>query len=196
MASSADGTKLIAADSQDKGGTSNNIYISTNSGSNWTSRLSDPDNFASVASSADGTKLVAVDAGGMIWTSANSGGNWSSQTLAGNPQLQSVASSTDGTKLVAVAQGGQIYTSPDSGATWTPQASTQNWASVASSADGSKLVAVVDGGQIYTSSALGTTTTVGTNGGLTGGQGTAIELQYIGNGQFMPLSHEGSISGY
>jgi hypothetical protein len=34
---------------------------------------------------------------------------------------------------------------------------------------------------------------VGTNGYITGGQGTAVELQYIGNNQFMPVSSAGTI---
>ena len=38
-----------------------------------------------------------------------------------------------------------------------------------------------------------TTTTIGTSGGIAGGQGTAVELQYIGNGQFMPVSSAGII---
>jgi hypothetical protein len=33
----------------------------------------------------------------------------------------------------------------------------------------------------------------GTNGFISGGQGTAVELQYIGNGKFMPVSSAGSI---
>jgi hypothetical protein len=99
-----------------------------------------------------------------------------------------------------VVNGGKIYTSTDSGVTWTPRDSSRNWWAVASSADGSKLVAVVDGGQIYTSApAYGSptsTTTVGTGGYLTGGQGTALELQYVGSGQWLPLSHEGTIFAY
>ena len=74
---------------------------------------------------------------------------------------------------------------------------------MASSADGNKLVAVdgtpKGGGQIYTSEPAlspGSTTTVGTPGYLEGEQGTAIELLYIGNNQFFPISHEGSITGY
>jgi hypothetical protein len=65
------------------------------------------------------------------------------------------------------------------------------WASIASSADGSKLVAAASGDTIYRSSQF--STTVGTNGYLSGAQQSAIEIQYIGNNQFMPLSHEGTI---
>jgi hypothetical protein len=132
---------------------------------------------------------VAALSPGIAWTPRDSNRLW-----------QGVASSADGSKLVAVVYGGQIYTSTDSGVTWTPRDSNRNWWAVASSADGSKLVAVVDGGQIYTSApAYGSptsTTTVGTGGYLTGGQGTALELQYVGSGQWLPLSHEGSIFAY
>jgi hypothetical protein len=56
------------------------------------------------------------------------------------------------------------------------------------------LVAGIYNGQIYTSNPA--TTTPGAAGYLIGGQNTAIELQYIGNGQFLPLSHEGAFSAY
>ena len=63
-ASSADGTKLVAA--VDGG----RIYTSTDSGATWISQESDRAWYA-VASSADGTKLVAgVGLGGRIYTSA------------------------------------------------------------------------------------------------------------------------------
>ena len=43
---------------------------------------------------------------------------------------------------------------------------------------------------------LGTNqTTPGTSGNLVGGPRSAIELQYVGDGKFVPLSHEGTIVG-
>ena len=111
-----------------------------------------------------------------------------------------MASSADGSKLVAGASPGYIYISTDSGVTWTARDSSRYWYGVASSADGSKLVACVSGGQIYPFAAAllapGSSTTVGPTGYLTGGQGAVIELQYVGNNQFLPLSHEGTIFGY
>jgi hypothetical protein len=183
VTSSADGTKLAAAAQNGL------IYTSTDSGVNWTPRESDRQ-WMSVASSADGSKLVAVPFNGRIYTSNNSGVNWTPREISRD--WYSVASSADGSKLVAVAFGGQIYTSDDSGANWTPRESNRLWRAVASSADGSKLVAVVQGGQIYTSSSI---TTVGSAGYLIGGQFSAIELQYIGSGLFLPLSHSGTIQG-
>jgi photosystem II stability/assembly factor-like uncharacterized protein len=129
---------------------------------------------------------------GQIHTSTDSGVTWTPQASIG--KCYSVASSADGTKLVAGVNGGQIYLSNDSGITWAPRGSVLPWYAVASSADGTKLVAGAYGGQIYTSSPA--TTTPGTAGYLLGGQQTAIELQYIGNGQFLPLSHEGAFSAY
>ena len=107
----------------------------------------------SVASSSDGSKLVAVVQGGQIYTSADSGLNWTARDSARN--WNSVASSSDGSKLVAVVSSGQIYTSVNSGVNWTARDSARNWNSVASSSDGSKLVAVVSSGQIYTSADSG-----------------------------------------
>jgi hypothetical protein len=89
-----------------------------------------------------------------------------------------------------------IYVSTDSGATWTARALSAPWGCVASSADGTKLVAGVLLGQIYTTGPDSATTAVGASGCLIGGPNTAIELQYIGNNQFLPLSHEGTISAY
>ena len=89
---------------------------------------------------------------------------------------------------------GRFTLSSDSGATWTPRDSSRPWYAAASSGDGAKLAAVVYGGQIYTSGSA--TTTPGVSGYLLGGQNSAIELQYIGNNQFLPLSHEGAFTAY
>jgi hypothetical protein len=188
IASSADGNKLAAVvfDGQ--------IYTSTDSGLSWTPRDTNRAWF-SVASSADGTKLVAGALGGQIYTSIDSGFSWTPRDT--NRDWVSVASSADGSKLVATAGGGQIYTSTDSGLNWTPRDTNRTWSSVTSSDDGVKLVAVVINGDIYLSTDSGvtwSTTLPGTTSGgsLTGRQLTAIELQYIGSGQFIILSHEGS----
>jgi hypothetical protein len=86
---------------------------------------------------------------------------------------------------------------------WTPRESNRKWYSVTSSSNGSKLVAVVNGGLIYISTDSGVTwtnpipsTLSGTVGYLTGEHLTAVELQYIGGGQFLPLSHEGALTAH
>ena len=186
IASSADGSKLVAVV---YGG---QIFISTDSGATWSPRDLNR-NWSSVASSADGSRMAAVEYFGHIYTSTDSGASWTPRMTDASRFWLSIASSADGTKLVAVMNGGPIYTSTDSGGIWTPRDTTRNWQSIASSADGFRLAAVVNGGRIYTSSP---NTTPGTAGYLSGSQGTAIELQYIGNGQFLPLSHEGTMTAF
>ena len=112
VASSADGTKLVAAVA---GGY---IFTSADSGGTWMQRATQQGQlrWASVASSADGTRLVATVLGGYIYTSADGGASW---TLTGTSQdWASVASSADGTKLAAAEPSGYIYTSIDSGVSW------------------------------------------------------------------------------
>jgi len=135
IASSADGSKLIAAVSGGK------IYTSlgsTNDGLTWVPHETDRD-WECVASSADGSKLVAAVWGGRIYTSTDYGVTWFPHET--NRNWDSVASSADGTRLVAAAFDGYIYTSVNSGATWTPREGQRFWHSVASSADGRHLVA-------------------------------------------------------
>ncbi len=268
VASSSDGTKLVAAASQ-------GIWTSTDAGATWVGRLGAA-SWTGVAASADGVKLVAVINSGLIYTSANSGVNWSPQPLSGSRFWNSVASSANGQNLVATVSGGQVYTSTDSGVNWAGHDIGRTWISVASSTDGSRLVAAVNNGLLYTStdsgtnwaaggpgaaatwtgvassadgstlaavvspgsiylstdsggtwnlrggvsglactgvacsgaaetiviaasstllyvSAQATTTTSGTAGYLTGTRLAAVELEYVGNGVFMPVSSLGTI---
>ena len=163
VASSADGSKLVAID--DSG-----IYTSTDGGWSWTAQLGAPAlQWVSIASSADGNKLVAAASNDRLYTSIDGGVSWGTGSGVNQAPIalwRSVASSADGSKLVAAiaGSGGEIYTSNNSGATWVASngsnaAPGANWQSVASSADGSKLVAVaaVPGRAIYTSTDSGAT---------------------------------------
>lgn len=150
VASSADGTRLVAAA---QGG---RIHTTTDAGTNW---ITHGENraWSAVASSADGTKLIAAVNPGWLYTSIDSGENWIPHELSA--AWRSVASSADGTRLAAAAAGGWLYTSTDSGWTWTPQATPQEWSGIASSADGTRLAAVIAGGPIHVSGDGGLTWT-------------------------------------
>jgi hypothetical protein len=110
VASSADGTKLVAVNwgaSLD-----GHIYTSTDSGVTWSANNNAPSAvWSSVASSADGTKLVAAANGVGIYTSTDSGVTWSANNNAPPAGWASLASSADGTKLVAMDGNGAIWTS-------------------------------------------------------------------------------------
>jgi hypothetical protein len=184
LASSADGSKLIAAT-----GTTvpvSAIYTSTNSGGNWTTNnipiYIGFYNWTTVASSADGTKLVAAGIYSPIYTSTNSGATWVSNN---SPVLawHSVASSADGSKLVALDGYADVYTSTNSGTIWTESTnftSGELGQSVASSADGAKLVVVVYNQGIYISTNSGgswkqtTAPSIGWSGVASSADGTKL----------------------
>ncbi|HZM04375.1 MAG TPA: hypothetical protein VFC44_15340 [Candidatus Saccharimonadales bacterium] len=165
VASSSDGTKLVAAGNYPTW----SAYVSTNSGGTWIECLTNI-GFSSVASSSDGTKLAGgQEYSGFIFTSTNSGGTWT-QTSAPQRFWEYLVCSADGTKLLAVGQAGQpgpvqLYASRDSGNTWTvTSAPATNWSGIATSADGVKLVASIGGnGVFYTSTDSGTNWTAQTN---------------------------------
>ncbi len=127
-----------------------------------------------ITASADGNKLAAVDYGngnsGSIYTSTDSGANWTQRTSSNSHKWLSITSSSDGTKLAAAAYPGYIYTSADSGVTWIEQtnSSSCNWNSITSSSDGT-ILAAVGTNCIYTSEDSGDTWTSRTNSGLNGG---------------------------
>lgn len=173
------------------------------SSANWSSVLSGTSGYdwVAIASSADGSRLIAAatNSGGGIYISSNGGSSWSSVGLPAT-NWTSVASSSDGSKLVAVVKGGLVYTSDNWGATWQNNGLTGNWQCVASSSDGSTVAAGIYNSTtsglygIYTAvSDSESMTTAGTGGFIGGSQGSAVELQYIGNNQFMPVSYSGEI---
>lgn len=168
IASSADGTRLVAVAEVDSDNNPGRIYTSTNSGTTWRLTTAPAAYWQSVASSEDGTSLVAANLSaafgpGAIYTSTNGGDTWTTSSPV--DIWSAVASSTDGKKLVAALEFGGIYTSTNTGASWQlTSAPTNGWSSVASSADGTRLVAVaefdenlVPGGPVYISSDSGAT---------------------------------------
>jgi hypothetical protein len=143
VASSADGSRLLAAD---VGG---RLYTSADSGVTWTPHESNR-LWIAVSSSADGKKLAAAAMTGQIYISNDAGATWTPRATA--EYWRSIASSADGTTLVAATSmfdgmlikpglKGFIYVSTDAGVTWTPRSAEGNWFSVAVSADGQKMVA-------------------------------------------------------
>ena len=77
---------------------------------NW-SQVAASHNWHSITSSSDGTKLAAVVYGGYIYTSTDSGVNWTAQTASGSRDWNAITSSSDGTKLTAAVNPGYIYKS-------------------------------------------------------------------------------------
>ncbi|HYA78990.1 MAG TPA: hypothetical protein VED19_00610 [Candidatus Nitrosopolaris sp.] len=147
VASSADGSKLVAAMTTNLASYAFQIYVSRDSGITWNPTAAPSLTWVSLASSADGTKLVATAyvtayTSAAIYTSADSGTNWMLRSASAY-HWTSVASSADGNKLIAAANTQPLYVSTNAGNIWTPAISPSvAWQAVASSADGNKLVAI------------------------------------------------------
>jgi hypothetical protein len=166
VASSADGTKLVAATDANPGG----IYTSADSGVTWTLATNSP-LWLAVASSADGVELAAGSPGFLL-VSTNSGAVWHEAAVPFGFVWNGVTMSADGAKLAANGfsnyggDAGPIYYSGDSGATWTSATVIQApWSSIAASADGRRMVATSYLG-IYGSQDFGATWTTNGSPGL------------------------------
>lgn len=170
------------------------VYNSTDYGTNWTLASGSPTtSWSCIAGSTDGSRLVAGSTGTQIYLSADYGATWTQASTPG-AAWEAVASSGDGTRLAAASGTTPVLISTDSGATWNyatmPSLPTPSWRGLGSAAGGTLAVTEADGGGVYLRPL---TTTVGTAGYLTGGQATALELQYVGNGEFLPLNNEGTL---
>jgi len=78
----------------------------------------------SIAMSSNGEKLAAVAYGDSLYTTTNSGVDWTNRSsiaaISGNKHWTSIAISDNGDKLAAVGGvGGNLYTAMNSGGTWT-----------------------------------------------------------------------------
>jgi hypothetical protein len=150
--------------------------------------------FTGEACSGNGTYLGRVS-GGTISYSINSGGSWSNVT-GGPSGATCVAVSSDCTRMVAGVSGGLLYASSNQGATWTALTATNlYWTSVWMSPDGSKLAGTaltsgVIGGGVFRANVSELPNT-STTSSVCGSQGSAVELQYLGSGQFMPVGSTG-----
>lgn len=185
---------------------SGNIYKSTDGGLNWAVTGTSLAGFF-IACTADGTLITTGNiacsgnayraklASGAITISTNSGTSFGITVVAPASGVTCLAASSDCTRLLAGVSGGLLYASANMGTNWTALSSTnQLWSGAWMSPDGSKLAATVSGasGNVFSAVISPLPNTVTTNS-ITGSQGGAVELQYIGNNQFMPVSSTGSL---
>jgi len=135
--------------------------------------------------------------GTTISYSTNAGSTWFALPNA-PANITCVAASSDCTRLLAGTSGstgGLLYASADLGSTWSALTVTnQIWSGAWMSPDGTKLAASattsgVIGGGLFYGTVIPQPNTIATN--IVGSQGSAVELQYIGNNQFMPVSSTG-----
>ena len=155
VASSADGSQLVATSVGDS------VYTSNDSGATWTARQLTPGSSYSwygAAISADGSKIAVTSGGatGHIFISTDNGATWTQNNSAGAHAWYTITMSADGQRLMSGAGGDYVYISADGGATWTQRRPggtgvTGNWRGIASSADGMRLLVSIPNGYVYTS---------------------------------------------
>jgi hypothetical protein len=184
------------------------IWMSSNSGSTWSSISGST---TTIACTADGSahftggiacsgngNFLAKLAAGAITISTNGGSTFNVAVAAPAAGVTCLAVSSDCTRLVAGVNGGLLYGSANVGATWTAITTTNQFLAGAwMSGDGSKFATAVNTasgvtGGIFNYAVSVLPGTVGTNS-IAGSQSSAVELQYIGNGKFMPVSSAGTI---
>ena len=183
VASSSNGTKLIAAD---QGGS---IWTSSNSGVTWTERPDvgpSPQTWSAVAISANGTyALASAGVPGVssdyVYLSSNSGATWTQTGSSQRNDWTSLTISDNGATLYATNSGqyyGPIQKSTNSGATWSAIPYSNKGTAfycIASSSDGTKLI-TGDG-----SNGIGSGVWTSTNTGLTWTNNTSyLQSQVIG----------------
>ncbi len=193
VTSSADGTRLVA------GVLDGYLYTSTDSGATWTARMTDTGRYWSVlASSADGSNLLGGSSDGHLYVSTDFGATWTARFTDANRGWKGVACSQDGLRMFAIANSDGAYMSTDAGATWTTIGEARNYEGASASADGRQLFTTTYGpGRLYIfrlADAFLASTTAGVGGYLAGSQNSTVEIQYIGNDMFAPLTFAGSFS--
>ena len=110
----------------------------------------------------------------------------------------SLGVSSDCTRLVAGVSNGLLYGSANVGVTWTSITTTnQSLSGAWMSGGGSTFATAVSTagsitGGIFNYAVSVLPNVVSTNS-IVGSQGSAVELQFIGNGQFMPVSSAGTL---
>lgn len=116
----------------------------------------------SVACSSTGTYIIFCTSNNYIYTSSDSGANFTARTSPGEKTWKGVACSADGTKMFAVSDASDyIYKSTDNGVTWSSTRIVIGYdpTCVACSSDGTYVVVGGTGARPYTSNDGGATWT-------------------------------------
>ena len=156
---SADGTVRVTSNS--------NGSLYRNSGSGWsaitTSGLPSSTGWSGIACDSTCTKMAIFTYGGKIYTTSNSGANWSAGGSA-NRNTVDLSMSLDGS-VIAITDGAEIYISKDLGATWSGEGQAgKTWTGVTVSGDGKKIYAAASDGTIRKAD-IAPTITVACSGG-------------------------------
>jgi hypothetical protein len=152
VATSADGTKIVAVDQhysalqegrdrEDAGYGA--LWTSSDSGKTWVIQAPPGMNrrWTAAAISGNGNVVIGLIYNSDHWISRDGGNRWSKGGNDG-PEWREVAVSSDGKKVMAIVEGeAPIIASSDLGATWAEAGPKRRWEDISLSADGSRLAA-------------------------------------------------------
>jgi photosystem II stability/assembly factor-like uncharacterized protein len=148
------------------------VYVSTDTGANWTSVEPSSKYWRCVDCDSTGAKaIICANSAGRIYTTTNTGADWTERSPAGDVDKfwGFVACKSNFTLLLAgvrtdgASGGGRLYTSIDGGANWTERQPAGDidvkWSS-GSCSDGNNVIVCAESGNVYTSDDSGATWTV------------------------------------
>ncbi|HEV2691650.1 MAG TPA: hypothetical protein VG347_02015 [Verrucomicrobiae bacterium] len=205
IACSANGKTVYIAPSG-----SGTIQVSTDGGVHFTQYSSTVGNWQGISCTADGSKLfvgnvacsgdgtnLASVTGGTISVSTNGGTSWTAIAVPA-AGVACLAASRDCTKIIAGVTNGLLYGTANQGGTWTALTATnQFWSGLSMTGDGSRFAGAVSTGGGFTGAifyyGVQPQPDTATTNSIGGGRGDAVELQYNGNNQFLPISSTGLI---
>jgi len=193
---SSDGLTVVAGDSGEPG-YPGCLYVSTDGGENWAYGQGTL-GWNAVACSSDGTVMAACSSTDYVFTSTDSGANWT-RRIAPVTDGDSITISSNGLNVAFLKNSSYIYTSADGGENWTQRTTTSSdWHSIVSSDDGTKLVASGSGLYVSTSTDSGETWTDLTHLGIRSFAATALsadglKLAACDNGGNLSTSEGGYI---
>lgn len=168
MVVSADGSKMVGINYNQ------HVWTSVDAGTTWVEQIGTASTtYTEICASSDATKVLIAAEADALYTSVNSGVNFTKHSSGLNKQWRGVGCSSDFTKLIAVENnngasgGGYVYISTDSGSTWVqgnnftnssgsvPARAKGNWAAVAASSDFTFLVLADYSKNVWTSNNSG-----------------------------------------
>jgi hypothetical protein len=165
-------------------------YVSSNGGDTWVLRS----NAGAVraAMSDDGRSVMLTTRAGALYAHQSLIDGSVDWTLERVNTEERLAMSADGRYRLRSAMAGMLA-SADHGAPWAPVAPGVPVGAVPACS--------LDCGRVYASRASElyisrVTTMPGTTGGLAGGAGSSVELQYLGGGTWNVIGHGGSVSAH
>jgi photosystem II stability/assembly factor-like uncharacterized protein len=114
VACSSDGTKVVAVEFGGK------LYVSTDSGANWSvpASVNYNTNWNAVSCNSDGSVMTGVVSGSYVYVSTDYGATWDYKTSSGARSWYDISIDGSGNVIIACVYNGRVYQSSNAGVSW------------------------------------------------------------------------------